>query len=163
MTNYREYIESLPAYARSEIAAFPDWKVGFISDSREWFANHLKHVSDEWLANLRAFPPSLRKLEWNCLGDAERDLWTKVLQFRPSGLRAKRYNASPALVAMTSTQIPILGPERRYLTRNEGLALQGFDADHVLPSSRGAAFAALGNAVHVKVVETVAETAVQAA
>ena len=64
--------------------------------------------------NLAMFPPSLRKLEWNCKGE-ERDLWHHVLQFRPSGLRAKRYTSSPALVAMTTTQIPILGPKRRFL------------------------------------------------
>ena len=157
-----EYLDSLPAYARAATKTFPPWKVGFISDSREWFSENVDHLPKEWVGELRTFPPSLRKLEWNCHGDTERDLWTKVLQFRPSGLRAKRYNASPALVAMTSTQIPILGPERRYLTRGEGLALQGFSGEHELPASRGAAFAALGNAVHVKVVQAVAQRAIAA-
>jgi DNA (cytosine-5)-methyltransferase 1 len=53
---------------------------------------------------------------------------------------------------MTTTQIPILGPERRFLTRVEGLRLQKFPDTHRLPASRAAAFAALGNAVHVEVV-----------
>lgn len=150
------YIASLPSYARSEEDSFPDWKVGFIEDSREWWSKHARHLPDDWIDGLKAFPPSLRKLEWNC-GSEERDLWTKVLQFRPSGLRAKRYNTSPALVAMTSTQIPILGPRKRFLTRTEGLRLQGFPDEHILPESRQEAFAALGNAVHVGVVESIAE------
>ena len=79
-----------------------------------------------------------------------------MLQFRPSGLRVKRYSSVPALVAMTTTQIPILGPKRRFISRTEGLRLQGFPDTHRLPESRVRAFAALGNAVHVKVAQTVA-------
>ena len=53
---------------------------------------------------------------------------------------------------MTSTQIPILGPEQRHLSRVEGLRLQGFDDDFCVPDSRTATFKAIGNAVHVHVV-----------
>lgn len=98
----------------------------------------------------------MRKLEWNCKGD-ERNIWKHVLQFRPSGLRVRRSTSAPSLVAMTSTQIPILGTERRFLTRVEGLRLQGFPDTYKLPYSRDKAFKALGNAVHVGVVEAIAK------
>ena len=143
----REDFEALPSYARTKVVEFPKWKVRFIRSNRDWFASIRDNLSPEWLSDLRTFPPSLRKLEWNCQGE-ERNLWKHILQFRPSGLRVKRYANSPSLVAMTSTQIPILGPEQRHLSRVEGLRLQGFDDDFCVPESRTATFKALGNAVH---------------
>ena len=151
-----ELFAKLPSYARIEEEVFPDWKIDFIRQNRKWFEEYRRYFTKRWIERLKAFPPSLRKLEWNCKGE-ERDLWKHVLQFRPSGLRVKRYSTSPSLVAMTVTQIPILGPKRRFLTRIEGLRLQGFDDDHILPESRERAFKALGNAVHVSVISAIAE------
>lgn len=151
-----EILAKLPSYARVEEREFPKWKIDFIRQNREWFEAYRSYFSKQWVEKLQTFPPSLRKLEWNCQGE-ERDLWKHVLQFRPSGLRVKRYSTSPSLVAMTTTQIPILGPKRRFLTRVEGLRLQGFNDGHKLPQSREQAFKALGNAVHVGVVRAVAK------
>jgi DNA (cytosine-5)-methyltransferase 1 len=155
LTTKEELLEALPSYARTEDTVFPSWKVTFIRQNREWFSSIRSHLPSSWVKGLRDFPGSHRKLEWNCQGEP-RDLWQYVLQFRPSGLRAKRYTSSPALVAMTTTQIPILGPKHRFLTRIEGLRLQGFPDSHPLPEKRDRAFAALGNAVHVGVVEAIA-------
>lgn len=151
----RAALDRLPSYARTHSEQFPNWKVAFIRENRAWFRQIRPYITAEWTRELRSLPSSLRKLEWNCKG-ASRDLWRHVLQFRPSGLRAKRYDSCPSLVAMTETQIPILGPERRFITRREGLRLQGFPDCHELPTGRHAAFAALGNAVNVDVVGAVA-------
>ena len=145
----------LPGYAQRPVGRFPPWKVRFISANRTWLSSIQNELPSGWVLGLRSFPPSLRKLEWNCQGEA-RNLWEHILQFRPSGLRVKRSRTSPSLVAMTSTQIPILGPKRRHLSRVEGLRLQGFPDDIIVPDSRTATFRALGNAVHVGVVYEIA-------
>jgi len=150
-----QLLSLLPAYANRSDEPFPRWKIQFIYHNRRYYRRVNHFLPSGWRDKLGKFPPSLRKLEWNCNGE-KRDLWQCVLQFRPSGLRAKRYTSVPAMVAMTVTQIPILGPERRFLTRREGLRLQGFPDTHQLPKSRQNAFAALGNAVHTGVVLAIA-------
>lgn len=158
-----ELLSSLPPYATDHVHRFPPWKQRFIQQNREWYRQFQQYISEEWLAKLRTFPFSHRKLEWNLKG-GEQDLWKCVLQFRPSGIRAKRYTTSPSLVAMTMSQIPILGPERRFLTIREGMRLQGFDPDRlVAPANREKAFQALGNAVHTGVAREIARRLVGSA
>jgi DNA (cytosine-5)-methyltransferase 1 len=147
---------TLPSYAREQVDLFRNWKIRYIQQNRDWWMLVAPYIPAEWKDGLKVFPPSLRKLEWNVKGE-KRDLWSHVLQFRPSGLRVKRYSSSPALVAMTATQIPVLGPEKRFITRVEGKRLQGFPDQHELPITRAHAFKALGNAVHVGVIELLAD------
>ena len=157
-----EMLALLPSYAREDRDRFENWKIDFIRKNRAWLQAIRSRLSAEWVGELRGFPASLRKLEWNCQGEV-RNLDQHVLQFRPSGLRVKRMTSSPALVAMTPTQIPFLGPARRFLSRVEGLRLQGFPDEHRLPAGRQEAFQALGNAVHVGLVEDVATRMLAAA
>ncbi|UPG87809.1 DNA (cytosine-5-)-methyltransferase [Luteibacter aegosomatis] len=166
----KKWIESWPAYARKR-DEWPDWKRKFISQNRAWAMKVWAAVGGQWMREwlddlyLQIPVPSYQKLEWNCKGEAL-DLWSQILQFRPSGLRVKRLAHVPALVAMTTTQVPIVpslnteestagrveGARGRHLIRSEALQLQGFPADWVIPSSRERAFACFGNAVHAGLV-----------
>lgn len=170
------WIDSLPGYAGAR-QRWPLWKRRFLAQNRNW-ALKLWATLDplelrSWLDRLVSKVPaaSHQKLEWNCKGEPL-DLTKHILQFRPSGLRVKRFRHVPALVAMTTTQIPIVprlcpeepklgveGSHGRHLLPEEALQLQGFPANWHLPDGREAAARALGNAVHCGVVRAVTEAA----
>jgi DNA (cytosine-5)-methyltransferase 1 len=140
---------ALPSHARTEQFEFPKWKKNFIRQNREFYASNQKWI-DPWVPKILRFPPSLQKFEWNIKG-GERDIWRYVIQLRASGVRVKRPTTAPSLIAMTDTQVPIIGWERRYMTPRECAGLQSL-GDLALPESRTRAFAALGNAVNASVV-----------
>jgi DNA (cytosine-5)-methyltransferase 1 len=148
-------MEALPSYARTEETKFPHWKVLFIRQNREFFARH-RDLIEPWLPRILEFPPSLQKLEWNCKGE-KRDIWRYVIQFRASGVRVKRPTTAPSLIAMTTTQVPIIAWERRYMTPRECARLQSLQGLKHLPVSPTKAFQALGNAVNVRIAKMVAK------
>jgi len=157
----REQHNLLPSYARRDgDYAFPRWKQNFIRQNREFFWANRKWIEpwmDEWCP--WTYPQSLQKFEWNAQGD-ERRIDKYVLQVRASGIRVKRTSTAPSLVAMTHTQVPILGADlvgvRRYMTPHECAQLQSLGKVR-LPDSDLSAYKALGNAVNASVVRAIAE------
>jgi DNA (cytosine-5)-methyltransferase 1 len=85
-------------------------------------------------------------LEWQAQDSSA--LWDCLIQFRPSGIRAKKMTYVPALVAINQTSI--IGPLRRKLSVREAARLQGFpDWFDLGGQTEGAAYKQLGNAVNV--------------
>lgn len=150
----------LPPYARTAVE-FPLWKQEFIRANRKFYADH-QVIIDEWLPNILSFPPSFQKLEWNWKGGAL-DIYKGLVQFRASGIRVRRPDVAPSLVALTASQVPVVPWEGRYLTVRECARLQSMDSLRYFPEAEGAAFKALGNAVNVVVVRRVAERLIAAA
>jgi DNA (cytosine-5)-methyltransferase 1 len=145
---------ALPSHARTEQFYFPKWKQDFIRQNRQFYAENRAWIAP-WKHKILKFPSSLQKLEWNIQG-GHQDLWDYVIQFRASGVRVKRRNTAPSLIAMTDTQVPIIAWERRYMTPKECARLQSMESLKRLPEKPSEAYAALGNAVNADVVERVA-------
>ena len=106
--NKSDQLERIPKYARQgqDGGVFPIWKQRFIKQNRDFYREYKKQIKPV-LSRIQSLPPSWQKLEWNCQGE-KRIIRNHIIQFRGSGIRVKRTNYSPSLVASTSTQIPII-------------------------------------------------------
>lgn len=142
--------------ATSDISELPKWKADFCTKNRNLYLNN-KEFIDEWLKKwnyLNDFTPTERKMEWQA-GDSIDTIWEAFVQFRPSGIRVKRPDAFPALVAMV--QIPIIAKYKRRLTPREAARLQSFPDTFIPNSNDHQAYKQFGNAVNVNCVEFLAK------
>jgi DNA (cytosine-5)-methyltransferase 1 len=126
----------------------PKWKKDFENKNRNFYLEH-KQIIDNWLVEnpiIRESSPSKRKLEWQA--QDMNSLWEGLLHFRPSGIRVKKPNYVPALVAITQTTI--IGKFKRRITPSEGAMLQGLGDNFDFGNqSDQASYKQLGNGVAV--------------
>src|SRR5574344_331301 len=128
----------------------PDWKQDFIQKNNRLYQEN-KTFIDSWLKankNLKEWTPSERKFEWQA-GTAEDSIWKCLIQYRPSGIRVKKPDCFPALVAIVQT--PIIGKYRRKMTVREEARLQSFPDGFIPSSNRLLAYQQFGNSVNVSV------------
>lgn len=156
-----DQFERLPSHARrAGDFFFPPWKKAFIRQNRQFFVVNRDWI-EPWMELWQpwTYPSSMQKFEWNVQG-GERRIDKYVLQVRASGIRVKRATTAPSLIAMTPTQVPILGKDivgvRRYMTPSECAELQSMGSV-TLPDSDLKAYKALGNAVNAGVVRAISE------
>ena len=86
------------------VSEMPSWKQRFVLKNREFYKEN-KDFIDKWINkyDVLNLPLLYKKLEWNC-GDTK-DLKETIIQFRQSGIRIKKMNYFPALVAINNTPI----------------------------------------------------------
>lgn len=135
----------------------PRWKSDFLRKNAAFYMRH-RGVLDRYRLEIDAFPPSRRKFEWQA--GPYVPLEQTILHFRPSGIRCKRPDYTPALVALAQTTI--LGTRRR-LTPRETARLQGLPEwfefvqsddeawSDVVPQRDSRSYKQMGNGVNVGV------------
>lgn len=126
----------------------------WIDKNREFYKQHIT-VLKQWLIKSRSHKywiGSTRKFEWQA-GELTPDdnmntvLWTA----RGSGIRVKRLDYAPTLVAMC--MIPVYGINSRFLTPRELCRLQSFPDSFQFSIDDKIIYKQLGNAVNVKMIE----------
>lgn len=130
--------------------AAPNWKRVLERKNIDFYLGHRREI-DKWLRRnpqLRSFPASRQKFEWQAGEQTPRDLRACLIHFRPSGIRVKQPTYTPALVAMAQT--PVYGPFGRRLTPREVARLQGFpDWFDFGDQPNGKSYKQMGNAIHI--------------
>lgn len=136
----------------NKIKDLPKWKQDFILKNTDLYKRNKKFI-DTWLKkykNLTWVKETHRKFEWQAGKDAK-NIYETLIQFRPSGVRAKRANYFSTLVAMNHNQI--IGKLLRRAHPEELKHLQSFGKDFILHKDKNTALKHLGNAVNVTVVK----------
>lgn len=124
----------------------------WINKNREFYTTN-RQILEPWLESSRENPlwlGAVRKFEWQAGDFLETDGMHNVLwSARGSGIRVKRPNYIPTLVAMA--MVPVYGPESRKLTARELLRLQTFPQDFKF--NEKTIYKQVGNSVNVKMIE----------
>lgn len=143
-------------YFNDKTYPYTDWREKEIKRNQELYKSN-KTFIDSWLKkwnNLEDFTPTQRKFEW-CCKDKINSLYEGLIQIRQSGVRVKTPDVSQTLVAIVQT--PIVGKYKRYLTVRETARLQSFPDSFIPNKNEKQAYKQFGNAVNVKVVQSIAE------
>lgn len=126
----------------------------WIDKNQEFYVTN-KKLLERWLEVSRGkklWQGAVRKMEWQT-GENNLNMREVLWSARGSGVRIKKCNYSPTLVAMGS-MIPIYGPESRFLTKRECARLQSFPDDYIIDEKN--AYKQFGNAVNVVMIERAA-------
>jgi DNA (cytosine-5)-methyltransferase 1 len=146
-------------YTEKELEEMADWRRTYIKKNKELYEKYKKEW-DTWYQKhkeLLSKKAIYSKLEWQTgVLKGDDSIWDHFIQVRQSGIRVKRNNYFPTLVAIV--QVPIYGKQKRYLTPRECARLQSFPDTFVLHENDKITYKQLGNSVNVEVVEFVMKT-----
>jgi DNA (cytosine-5)-methyltransferase 1 len=122
-------------------------------DKNRIFYNENIQILKKWLDESREeelWTGAVRKFEWQAGDLQDNDDMNKIIwTARGSGIRVKRTNYIPTLVAMS--MIPVYGPENRKLSPKELLKLQSFPVNFIHDEKK--IYKQIGNAVNVKMIK----------
>ena len=144
---------------KDSIKDLPQWKQDFIIKNIELYETNKSFITswEKKFNNLQDLQPTHRKFEWQ-MGTEYTSIYQGIIQFRPSGIRVKKPDFFPALVAMV--HIPIIGEYLRRLTPRECARLQSFPDTFQLSTNDKQAYKQLGNSLNVTVAKYVFENTI---
>ena len=143
-------------YSVTEFAALPSWKQDYMNKNKPLIQKY-KKIIDPWY---KKYKDVLSKrdiygqLEWQTGVLKENEsIYNHFIQLRQSGIRVKKGQYFPTLVAIS--QIPIYGKYKRHITPRECARLQSFPESFKLDESDRVVYKQMGNSVNVYNVFTV--------
>ena len=143
-------------YSLDVFKTLPAWKQEYITKNKPIY-NKYKNAWDLWIhenSTILSKKEIYAKLEWQVGKKKENDtIFNHFIQFRQSGIRVKKSEYFPTLVAIVQT--PIYAKEKRYITPRECARLQSFPDDFILHENDHTAYKQFGNAVNVDVIHFV--------
>ena len=149
-------------YTEEEFNKYEHWRKDYITKNKPLITKY-KQQFDEWYEsnkNILQKRDIYGKLEWQVGKIKKNDtIFDYFIQMRQSGIRVKKRNYFPTLVAIS--QIPIYGKEKRYITPRECARLQSFPESFILHSDDKKSYKQLGNSVNVDNVYTVVKATLE--
>jgi DNA (cytosine-5)-methyltransferase 1 len=149
-------------YTDAELNNLPDWKQDYIKRNKPLYEKY-QDVWDAWHeehSELISKKEIYGKLEWQTGKKKVNDsIWNYFIQLRQSGIRVKKSDYFPTLVAIVQT--PIYAKERRYITPRECARLQSFPDSFIIHTNDHTAYKQFGNAVNVDVAHYVIENSLK--
>ena len=142
--------------------SIPEWKQRLVLRMRVFYENNMRYI-DRWVDKYRMMDKILlhQKFEWNA-GDSY-SMKECIIQIRQSGVRVKRPNFFPSLVAMNNTPI-VWDPSAnhyRYFTPHECAKLQSFTEGYKFSEIDSVTYRQLGNSVNVRILSILASELVR--
>lgn len=142
-------------YKSKSKAKSRDWYKKYIYSMRTFYIENKLYI-DQWVIKHDPFTWNLRrnrKLEWQAGFDTKFE--NTYLQERQSGLRFRKTDCFPTLVATVQTPLVNQNGYWRKLSPKEVSRLQSFPQNHFICENEFQAYKQYGNSINVKVAEYV--------
>ena len=143
-------------HTQEEFDNYAGWRKDYITKNKP-IIDKYKDRWDPWYEKHKEILQKREiygKLEWQVGKIKPNDsIFNYFIQIRQSGIRVKKAQYFPTLVAIS--QIPIYGKEKRYITPRECARLQSFPEEFKIDELDKHSYKQFGNAVNVDNVHTV--------
>jgi len=137
-------------YTREEFNKLVSWRKDYMNKNKRLIEKYI-HIIRPWYDKYKDILTKREiygKLEWQTGKIKENDsIFNYFIQIRQSGIRVKKTNYFPTLVAIS--QIPIYGKYKRYITPRECARLQSFPDEFILDDNDKVTYKQMGNSVNV--------------